>query len=209
MEDFDRKKHWEQLYETTDTRTKSWFQPVPRTSLTFFKEHQIPYDAKIIDIGGGDSHLVDQLMDRGYQNITVMDISEAAIAKAKKRLADRSVQVTWMVADAGNFQPGKVYDVWHDRAAFHFLTKEADISHYVNTAQQCIRSGGLMTIGTFSKKGPKKCSGIEIQQYSADAMVQLFSPFFESIKCENIDHETPAGALQNFVFCQFRRKHKA
>lgn len=208
MTDFDRQKHWEHLYQTTDTSTKSWYQSVPKISLSFFKENKIPLSAKIIDVGGGDSFLVDQLLDLGYQNITVLDISAAAIGKTKKRLGKNADKVQWLINDAADFLPEDTYDVWHDRATFHFLTKKDEINHYVTTAAKHIRPGGRMMIGTFSTDGPQKCSGILIQQYSAESLSQLFSPAFDMIKCEYNDHTTPGGSLQNFVFCQFQRKNK-
>lgn len=123
MEPFNRKKHWENIYQTKELNEVSWFQPTPETSLSFFKEFKVPLNAKIIDIGGGDSFLVDHLLELGYTDITVLDISSAAIERAKKRLGDKAQRVEWMVADAATFQPTEQYDFWHDRAAFHFLTK--------------------------------------------------------------------------------------
>jgi trans-aconitate methyltransferase len=128
MEDFDRKKHWENIYHTKELNEVSWFQSTPETSLDFFKDFSVPETAKIIDIGGGDSYLVDNLLDLGYKDITVLDISEAAIERAKQRLGERAGKVKWIVADAVTFKPKEKYDFWHDRAAFHFLTDEQDIS---------------------------------------------------------------------------------
>jgi 2-polyprenyl-3-methyl-5-hydroxy-6-metoxy-1,4-benzoquinol methylase len=209
MENFDRKKHWENIYQTKELKDVSWFQPTPETSLDFFKQFNVPTTAKVIDIGGGDSFLVDHLLDKGYQNITVLDISAAAIDKAKLRLGDKAKNVTWIVADAATFKPTEKYDFWHDRAAFHFLTDEHEISHYLETAQQSINPTGVMVIGTFSEQGPKKCSGIEIKQYSETTMTDRLKTFFEKIKCITVDHKTPFDTIQNFVFCSFRKLQTA
>lgn len=205
MENFDRKKHWENIYQTTQLDKVSWFQPTPETSLDFFKEFNVPTTAKIIDIGGGDSLLVDHLLDLGYQDITVLDISEAAIDRARQRLGDKANKVDWIVADAASFKPVEKYDFWHDRAAFHFLTQDQDISSYLETAQKSIQTNGILVLGTFSEQGPQKCSGLEIKQYSEATMTNLLKRFFEKIRCTTVDHKTPSGAIQNFVFCSFRK----
>jgi len=205
MAHFDRKKHWETIYQTKQLNEVSWFQPVPETSLDFFRELEVPKNAKIIDIGGGDSFLVDHLLKLGYENITVVDISAASLQRAKKRLGEPANKVTWIVADASCFEPAEKYDFWHDRAAFHFLTDENEITSYINTAQQNIKANGILAIGTFSEQGPQKCSGIEITQYSEETLTQRFEPFFNKINCSTIDHKTPFDTVQNFVFCSFRK----
>ncbi len=205
MENFDRKKHWENIYQTKELKDVSWFQPTPETSLDFIAQFNVPATAKIIDIGGGDSFLVDHLLYRGYQDITVLDISEAAIERAKQRLGDRAEKVKWLVADAAKFQPTEQYDFWHDRAAFHFLADEQEISNYLETARRSMKPSGVLVIGTFSEQGPKKCSGIEIKQYSENSMTERLKNFFEKIKCITIDHKTPFDTIQNFVFCSFRK----
>lgn len=205
MENFDRKKHWENIYKTKELKDVSWFQPTPATSLNFFKEFNVPKNAKVIDIGGGDSFLIDHLIDLGYQDLSVLDISESAIERAKERLGDKANNVKWIVADAATFKPTEKYDFWHDRAAFHFLTEEPEISSYLQTAQKSINPEGVMVIGTFSEEGPKKCSGIEIKQYSETSMTIRLKKFFEKIKCITVDHKTPFDTIQNFVFCSFRK----
>ncbi|WP_100615736.1 class I SAM-dependent methyltransferase [Confluentibacter citreus] len=205
MENFDRKKHWETIYQTKALNEVSWYEPTPETSLDFIKQFELPKTAKIIDIGGGDSFLVDHLLDKGYKDISVLDISEAAIERAKKRLGTRAKNVTWIVADAAKFQPTKQYDFWHDRAAFHFLTDEQDISNYIKTAQQHIEPRGVLVIGTFSEQGPTKCSGIEIKQYSENSMTERLKSVFEKIKCITLDHKTPFDTIQNFIFCSFKK----
>lgn len=202
----DRKKHWENIYQTKELKDVSWFQPTPETSLSFFYKHNVPANAKIIDVGGGDSHLVDHLLDLGYEDITVLDISEAAIHKAKARLGTKAEKVKWIVSDVVSFTSEETYDVWHDRATFHFLTDEKDIATYVQTAKRSVSTDGIMVIGTFSDQGPQKCSGITIKQYTEQTMTATFAPYFDKINCFTVDHKTPSDAIQNFVFCSFKRK---
>jgi ubiquinone/menaquinone biosynthesis C-methylase UbiE len=209
MGHFDRKKHWETIYQTKELKDVSWFQPTPETSLSFLKQFNIPTTAKIIDIGGGDSFLVDNLLDLGYQDITILDISAIAINKAKQRLGDRADKVKWIVADAATFRPTEKYDFWHDRAAFHFLTQEQEIESYLDTVQKSIQPTGVLIIGTFSEQGPKKCSGIEIKQYSETTMTERLTKFFEKIRCITVDHKTPSDTIQNFIFCSFRKLQTA
>ncbi len=170
----DRKKHWENIYKTKDLTEVSWYQPVPQTSLDLFKQYNIPFQAKIIDIGGGDSFLVDELLKLGYSDITVLDISKEAIAKAQNRLGKEAEKVNWIVSDKTDFKPVHKYDFWHDRAAFHFLTEEKDILKYLQIASEGINKNGILTIGTFSETGPTKCSGIEIRQYSEKSLADRF-----------------------------------
>jgi 2-polyprenyl-3-methyl-5-hydroxy-6-metoxy-1,4-benzoquinol methylase len=205
MEQFDKKAHWDKIYQTKSLNEVSWFQPKPETSLNFFKEFNIPKEAKIIDIGGGDSLLVDHLLDLGYQHITVLDISATALERAKIRLRDRASLVKWIVADASTFVSEEQYDFWHDRAAFHFLTSVQEIEHYLHTVQQSIKPSGILVMGTFSEQGPTKCSGIEIKQYSEKSMSVLLTQFFEKIKCITVDHRTPFETIQQFIFCSFKK----
>lgn len=205
MEPFNKKAHWDKIYQTKSLHEVSWFQPKPETSLDFFKEFNIAKDAKIIDIGGGDSLLVDHLLDLGYQDITVLDISATALERAQKRLGSRSSLVKWIEADAASFEPKEQYDFWHDRAAFHFLTSAQEIEHYLQTVQQSIRPNGILVMGTFSEQGPAKCSGIPIKQYSEKSMSELLTAFFEKIKCITVDHKTPFETIQQFIFCSFRK----
>jgi 2-polyprenyl-3-methyl-5-hydroxy-6-metoxy-1,4-benzoquinol methylase len=205
MENFDRKKHWETIYQTKELKDVSWFQPNPETSLDFFKQFNVPLNATIIDVGGGDSFLVDHLLELGYTDITVLDISESAIERAKGRLGEKANQVKWIIEDAAKFRPMEMYDFWHDRAAFHFLTDENEISNYLETAQQFINPNGVLVIGTFSEKGPTKCSGIEIKQYSENSMTERLKKYFDKVKCITVDHKTPFETIQNFVFCSFKK----
>jgi len=209
MEDFDRKKHWETIYNTKKLSEVSWYQTTPETSLYFVNKFNVSLTAKIIDVGGGDSFLVDHLLDLGYKDITVLDISEAALERAKERLGKRSELVKWIVADAASFVPTEKYDFWHDRAAFHFLTQEKDISNYIETIQNGLSAKGILVIGTFSEQGPLKCSGIEIKQYSEVSMINRLKSFFDKIECLTMDHRTPFDTVQNFIFCSFKKNATA
>ena len=206
MSEFNRKEHWETIYQTKELKDVSWYQKIPEISLGFFDFFKIASTAKIIDIGGGDSLLADHLLDLGYENITVLDISENAILKAKDRLGSRANEIKWIVSDITDFNPSEKYDVWHDRAAFHFLTEEKDISKYINIAKQGITDQGVMILGTFSEKGPKKCSGIDIKQYSEQSIKDLWKNHFEKVKCFHVDHQTPFNTTQNFLFCGFKKQ---
>jgi len=200
------KSYWENIYTTKDTQKVGWYQPRPALTLSLMEELAIPKDSQIIDIGGGDSYLVDFLLADDYRNVTVLDISAKAIEKAKLRLAEKSELPDWIVSDIREFEPNRQYDLWHDRAAFHFLTEEADIRNYVETAKNGIVEKGLMIIGTFSDKGPNTCSGLPVKQYALEELQQTFSPYFETVKKFNIDHITPSGLSQNYSFCIFRKK---
>ncbi|MFT5513766.1 MAG: 2-polyprenyl-3-methyl-5-hydroxy-6-metoxy-1,4-benzoquinol methylase [Bacteroidia bacterium] len=205
--DIDLKTHWEDVYGSKALEDVSWYQPTPITSLEFIEGLGLDTDASIIDIGGGDSYLVDHLLASGYSNISVLDISKAAIDRAKKRLGDRAKLVQWIESDINDFTSAVKYDVWHDRAAFHFLTHNDDISRYVETVSRGLRPFGSLILGTFSENGPTKCSGIDITQYSQESMSSLFAETFVKIQCTNIDHPTPFKTTQNFTFCSFKRRN--
>lgn len=200
----DRKTHWETVYTTKKPNEVSWTQEVPQTSLNFIDSFNLPKNAKLIDIGGGDSKLVDFLLDRGYEDVTVLDISEAALNRAKMRLGDKANLVTWIVSDITEFQPQKTYDIWHDRATFHFLTTQEQITKYLSIIKSCV--SGFLTIGTFSESGPQKCSGLEIKQYNEQELQYLLSTNFDMLRCITEDHVTPFNTVQNFLFCSFKRK---
>ena len=198
------KKHWETVYTTKQPEEVSWTQEVPQTSLDFIHAFHLPKTAKIIDIGGGDSRLVDFLLEEGYENITVLDISETALAKAKARLGDKSKKVNWIVSDITEFKPQTTFDVWHDRATFHFLTTKEQISKYLAIAKKAVN--GYLTIGTFTTEGPKKCSGLDIKQYNEEELQKQLSKGFTKIRCINEDHVTPFKTIQHFLFCSFKRQ---
>ena len=202
-----RKTHWETVYETKEPNQVSWTQEIPKTSLDFINDFNLPKNAKIIDVGGGDSKLVDFLLDEGYTDITVLDISAKALEKAKSRLGKKAELVTWIVSDIIEFKPTIKYDLWHDRAAFHFLTNKNDVREYRKIAAQSIRPKGSLIIGTFSDKGPQKCSGIEIQQYTESSLKTQFQDSFTREECIQTKHKTPFNTFQSFVFCRFKKNY--
>ena len=199
------KDHWEKIYETKQPNEVSWTQEVPKTSLDFIHSFNLPKSARIIDIGGGDSKLVDFLLDEGFENITVLDISSKALERAKKRLEDRVNRVTWIIGDITEFSPETTYDLWHDRATFHFLTADAQIIRYLSIARKAVKPGGYVIIGTFSTNGPKRCSGLDIKRYSEETLTEQLNRGFEKVRCITEDHTTPFNTTQNFLFCGFRR----
>ncbi|WP_312298646.1 class I SAM-dependent methyltransferase [Chryseobacterium sp.] len=199
----EHKDHWENVYETKNPDQVSWTQAKPQTSLDCINSFGLGKDARIIDIGGGDSNLVDFLLQEGYENITVLDISSKALEKAKRRLGDAAAKVKWIATDITAFEPIETYDIWHDRAAFHFLTTREQVSKYIGIAEKSIT--GFMVLGTFSKNGPTKCSGLDIQQYDEESLSSEFESGFERIQCLTEDHTTPFGTTQNFVFCSFKK----
>jgi SAM-dependent methyltransferase len=202
------KDHWENVYTNKLPNEVSWTQEVPKTSLQFIHSANLEKNARIIDIGGGDSTLVDFLLKEGFENITVLDISEAALTRAKQRLGANASKVHWVVSDITDFIPVTQYDFWHDRATFHFLTTETQIHKYIAIARTALRDNGSAAIGTFSMDGPEKCSGLEIKQYSEDALTALLNDGFEKVKCITENHITPFNTIQNFLFCSFIRKEK-
>jgi 2-polyprenyl-3-methyl-5-hydroxy-6-metoxy-1,4-benzoquinol methylase len=206
MEIKERKSHWEKIYETRSPQEVSWFQQYPKTSMDFVDLFSLKKDSAIIDIGGGDSHFVDALLEAGFNDVTVLDISEKAIEKAKLRLGNKAALVNWIVSDIVDFVSDKKYDFWHDRAAFHFLVQEAQADKYVEIANKGIRENGVLILGTFSENGPKKCSGLEIKQYSEVSMSAKFEKYFNRVKCITEDHRTPFDTIQNFLFCSFKKR---
>lgn len=198
------KNHWEHIYNTKQPNQVSWTQEVPTISINFVKQLQIPKNASIIDVGGGDSKFVDYLLAEGYTNISVLDISEAAINRAKARLGGKAINVNWIVGDILDFNPTGHYDLWHDRAAFHFQTDISSISKYIEIVKKACSD--KIVIGTFSVDGPTKCSGLEIKQYEETSLKSEFeNAQFKNIECKREDHITPSGSVQNFIFCAFEK----
>ncbi len=202
----DLRTHWEKVYRTKELTELSWYQPTPATTLQFIKEANLPKDAAIIDVGGGDSLLVDHLIDSGYTNLTVLDLSEASLQRAKERLQEKAKLVKWIVSDAAEFKPDEKYSFWHDRAVFHFFTDEEKIQKYLAVIDAGLQKNGTLMVGTFSENGPDKCSGLDIRQYSEESMTDTFSKYFAKVRCVMEDHRTPSGTIQNFVFCSFKRR---
>lgn len=199
-----KKSHWENIYTTKAPNQVSWTQEKPIEGLEYLNKSGLSKDAKIIDIGGGDSLFVDSLLALNYTNVTVLDISEAAINRAKLRLGDRANNVTWVVSDILDFKPDQTYDFWYDRAVFHFLIDKTEIQQYINLTKQAIEQH--LIIGTFSTNGPLKCSGLEISQYSEASLFHLFSGDYKLLNSKLINHKTPFDTIQNFVFCHMTKK---
>lgn len=199
----DRKLHWENVYETKTPNEVSWTEIKPQTSLDFIHSLPIRKDAKIIDVGGGESKLVDCLLEMGYTNITVLDISEKALQKTQQRLGEKARFVKWIVNDITEFETNEVYDLWHDRATFHFLTNKGEVLKYLTIINRSV--SGYLLLGTFSVNGPLKCSGLAVQQYDAESLSHILNPHFKKIKCTTINHTTPFNTQQNFLFCSFKK----
>lgn len=202
------KSHWENVFATKNPNEVSWTQKYPKTSMDYLESLNLSKTANIIDIGGGDSNLVDALLEKGYVNVWVLDISEFALERAKKRLGDKANSVHWIVSDITEFKSEVAFDFWHDRAVFHFLTEQESIDKYLAIINNAIADNGNFLLGTFSENGPLKCSGLEIKQYSENTMKQTFSENFEAVKCFTENHKTPFDTVQNFQFCGFKKKSK-
>jgi SAM-dependent methyltransferase len=205
MSDVSRKAHWENVYSTKGEREVSWYQESPAPSLELIDLAGLSADTSIIDIGGGASRLVDALVDRNVRRITVLDLSAAALDAAKQRLGDKGAGVEWVVADVTTWEPLQTYDLWHDRAAFHFLTDPADQSAYADRLQKAVKRGGCAIIGTFALDGPERCSGLPIVRYDAASLSAMLGTDFKLIDARRHDHATPWGAVQRFQFSTFRR----
>jgi SAM-dependent methyltransferase len=199
----DRQAHWQNVYTTKDENAVSWFQDRPETSLEFIAAAGARPDSAIIDIGGGASRLVDALLDRGYSNLTVLDLSEAALAASRKRIGPRAASVKWVAADVTTWEPVGRYDVWHDRAAFHFLTEENDRQAYVSCLKAALRDGGQAIIGTFALNGPERCSGLPVMRYDPANLAAVLGPRFRLLASRVDEHRTPWGATQIFQFSRF------
>jgi 2-polyprenyl-3-methyl-5-hydroxy-6-metoxy-1,4-benzoquinol methylase len=205
MSDSSRDAHWENVYRTKGEQEVSWFQETPSTSLELIRSIGATRHSAVIDIGGGASRLVDALVAEGYQAVTVLDLSESALAAAKARLGPTAARVTWIVADVTKWKPIQRYDVWHDRAAFHFLTDPADRSAYVDCLREALHPGGYAIIATFALDGPERCSELPVIRYDAASLGEVLGADFNLIETRRHDHQTPMGGTQRFQFSVFRR----
>src|SRR3989344_1474437 len=203
---YDVKEHWEDVWTRKKSNEVSWYQQEPKTSLELILLIHPSKDASIIDVGGGDSRLVDKLLQLGFQNITVLDISANALERAKERLGKRAQLIKWIECDVRNFDSDDQYDIWHDRALLHFLTSDEDLKNYVELTKRHVKTGGYLIISTFSTKGPKMCSGLDTKQYSEESMKKLFSNGFNHVKSFQEEHVTPFGKSQIFTCNVFRKK---
>lgn len=201
----DRRAHWEQVYTTKAETAVSWFESTPAVSLALIRATGAAHDDAIIDIGGGASRLVDHLLAEGYAAVSVLDLSERALAAARVRLGQRAAAVTWIAADVTAWEPDRTYAVWHDRAAFHFLTAPQDRAAYAARVLRALPAGGHLILGTFAPDGPERCSGLPVQRHDAASLAEALGPAFALQETRPYDHRTPGGVTQRFQFSRFRR----
>jgi SAM-dependent methyltransferase len=205
MSDPNRQAHWDHVYTSKSEAAVSWYQDSPTPSLDLIALSGLSADAEIIDIGGGASRLVDHLLRENFGRLTVLDLSGAALDTARKRLGESAAGVKWVVADVTTWQPLQTYDLWHDRAAFHFLTDQGDQSAYVERLKQTVKPAGFVIIGTFAPDGPERCSGLPIVRHDAATLAARLGHEFDLIDARRHEHTTPWGAVQRFQFATFRR----
>ncbi len=205
MSDTNVRTHLERIYSTKDESEVSWFQATPTTSLALITGNGLSLDSSIIDIGGGASRLIDALLDAGFFNVTVLDIAEAALERAMKRLGSRAPSVEWVVADITRWTPSERYDIWHDRAVFHFLTERKDRLAYRKALLKAVNPRGMAIFGTFALDGPEQCSGLPVMRYSPESLAEELDGDLRLLDSLMESHVTPGGALQRFQFSRFRR----
>ncbi|MFV8282488.1 class I SAM-dependent methyltransferase [Christiangramia marina] len=202
----DLKEHWEKIYNTKQFEETSWYQQKPEYSLEIIRSLGLSPEANIIDIGGGNSFLVDHLSELGYANIHVLDISAKALQDSQNRLGAKAEKINWIESDVTNLKPDTSFELWHDRAALHFLTEDKQVEDYVSVLKNSLKIGAYCLLSVFSENGPDKCSGIAIRKYATSDLEELLEPDFDTVRLENRDHTTPWGAKQNFSTGLFRRK---
>jgi 2-polyprenyl-3-methyl-5-hydroxy-6-metoxy-1,4-benzoquinol methylase len=201
-----RQEHWQRTYEAKTQEEVSWHQDSPEPSLSLIVAAATSIESPIIDVGGGTSCLVDHLVRRGYSKVSVLDLSSSALAKAQMRLGARAAAVDWIAADITTWTPSRTYEVWHDRAAFHFMVTEADRGAYIARLKQAIAPGGSAIIGTFASDGPERCSGLPVMRYDAESLATALGREFALTRSERHLHKTPWGSVQPFQFCVFLRR---
>ncbi len=199
-------EHWNEMYSTRQEQELSWFEETPAVSLELLLTPQLDIHAPVLDVGGGSSRLIDALLNRGFTQPSVLDISTAALEKVKKRLGKQVSQVRWMVADITTWEPDRPYSAWHDRAVFHFLTMEAQRLAYRSILERTVVPGGIVVIGTFALDGPERCSGLPVQRYSPQSLAAELGPKFVCRAVRSVDHGTPGGKVQRFQFSRFERR---
>jgi SAM-dependent methyltransferase len=200
------KDHWERIYSTKATDAVSWYQEHAVSSLQMIRATRLPKDAAIIDVGGGASTLVDDLLADGYSNLTVLDLSRAALEAARERLGSRAAAVRWLEADITKVDLAPLeYDLWHDRAVFHFLTGEGDRAAYVRAVLRSVKPGGHVIVATFAEDGPAQCSGLPVVRYNAHLLHSEFGESFTLLDHQAEEHRTPFGTIQKFIYCYCRK----
>lgn len=205
MERVEARAHWDTVYEARGAEAVSWFQPSPDRSLALIERAGVAKDAAILDVGGGASRLAGALLERGYRDVSVLDISERALAKARERLGHRGHEVQWITADVTEATLERRYALWHDRAVFHFLVGEDDRRRYRELLRRSTSPGAAILVATFALDGPERCSGLPIVRYSPESLLAALGPGLTLVESETEDHHTPAGKVQRFVYCRFRR----
>jgi SAM-dependent methyltransferase len=206
MQSESRQAHWEGVYTKKGEKEVSWFEEIPAPSLELIAQVGATAASAIIDIGGGASRVVDNLVQWGFTDVTVLDLSETALEAAKLRLGKDAAQVHWIVADATTWEPPKAYEIWHDRAAFHFLTEEDDRSAYVVRLRRALKAGGYAIIATFALDGPERCSGLQVVRYDPASLGKTLGREFEPVGSRQHTHATPWGTEQSFQFSVFRHR---
>jgi ubiquinone/menaquinone biosynthesis C-methylase UbiE len=200
------RNHWEHIYETKAPNQVSWYQAHAQFSMEFIRKTGIQKTNNIIDVGGGASTLVDDLIADGFQNITILDISANALELAHQRLGESAAHVNWIEADITQADlPEQAYDLWHDRAVFHFLTQAVDRHRYINTVRHAVRPGGHVIVATFAPDGPDHCSGLEVVRYNPESLQSEFGNGFDLVDSTNEIHHTPFGTEQKFIYCYCRK----
>jgi SAM-dependent methyltransferase len=202
----DRRAHWNETYTAKAETQVSWYQPSPDRSLGLIKSGALHHAASIIDVGGGASRLVDALLAEGYPDVTVLDISEVALGRSKQRLKELADKVSWVVADITQWQPQRTWDIWHDRAVFHFLNDAGAQDAYIAALKRGIISGSVVIMATFALAGPERCSGLPVQRYSAATLAARLGPDFNLYAEAMEAHATPFGTTQEFAYAAFRRR---
>jgi len=201
-----RKAHWENVYATKESATVSWYQPVPEKSLELIRSTDVALQDPILDVGGGASTLVDNLLNAGFQDVSVLDIASSAFKQAHARLGASANLITWIEADVTEFESSRPYAVWHDRAVFHFLTDAADRDRYLDALRRALQPHGHFLLATFGEEGPTRCSGLEVQRYSVEMLKELLEPEYRLCMYEIEEHRTPAGAPQEFLYSRWQAK---
>jgi 2-polyprenyl-3-methyl-5-hydroxy-6-metoxy-1,4-benzoquinol methylase len=201
-----RKDHWERVYQKHAPTEVGWYQAYPETSLKLINNTGVGHDSSIIDVGGGTSKLSEHLLHQGYKELTVLDISSNSINKAKSQLGEKSSRITWIDGDVTRYGFKEHYDVWHDRAVFHFLKKIEDRKGYVNSLDQALKPNGHLIIATFSLEAPPKCSGLPVVRYSPETLQNELGDNFNLVETLVENHATPSGLKQNFIFCRFMKR---
>jgi SAM-dependent methyltransferase len=204
----DRRVHWEKIYGERKADELSWFQETPALSLELIRRANIPKDGRVIDVGGGASRLVDCLLDSGFARVSVLDITPRALAHAQERLGARAEQVHWIEADVASFVPSETFDLWHDRAVFHFLTDASDRKKYVDCVRKALNPGGALILAAFAADGPEKCSGLPVRRYDSHLIREAFGGEFDLLHEATENHRTPWNSEQKFAYFLLRRRNQ-